>query len=746
MSYDIGPKIGIDGEAEFRKAIQSINTNIKTLGTEMLAVTSAYDANDKSVAALTSRNEVLVKQIDAQKEKLAKLQEGLAASVEKYGESDEKTQRWQQTVNRATAELNQMERQLAENERALQDTEGSLSDASSGTEEFGGAADHAAGRAERLSSCVSAATVALGNLISSGIQAALSGLKDLASALWSLDESTSEYREAQGKLNTAFEAAGHSSETAGQAYSDFYKILGDTDTAAETAQLLAQLADNEQDMTRWTNIAAGVAGTFGDALPINGLIEAANETSKVGQVTGALADALNWVSISEDAFNEQLAACGTQGERNRLIMETLSGAYDTAADAFYRNNEAVVQARANQALLDATLAGLGETVSTVKSSLQAEFLPAIAAITSAFSDMLKGTEGADETFASAVQGLVNTVASLLPDVLEMGGGIVMSLLDGVVQNLPQVIESGAGVLLEFVNGLVGMLPELASSAIEVITTLAGGISDALPELIPAVTDAVLQIAETLTNPDSLGELIDAALEMITSLADGLVKALPKLAEKVPQIITNIVNTLSNKLPQIIDAAAKIITTLAGGLIKAIPTLVKSIPQLVSAIVKGFASMSSKFLDIGKNIVSGVWDGIKNMANWIKEKVSSFFGGIVDSVKGLLGIHSPSKVFAGIGGYMAEGLGEGFGHEIGAVKRQIDRSMSELAGNASASVQVKGTVSAQRDGANAGLSELPALIAAAVRRELDGAGVYLNQRKVGELMMSWQNNQARAMGV
>ena len=96
--------------------------------------------------------------------------------------------------------------------------------------------------------------------------------------------------------------------------------------------------------------------------------------------------------------------------------------------------------------------------------------------------------------------------------------------------------------------------------------------------------------------------------------------------------------------------------------------------------------------------------------------------------------------------MAEGLGEGFGHEIGAVKRQIDRSMSELAGNASASVQVKGTVSAQRDGASAGLSELPALIAAAVRRELDGAGVYLNQRKVGELMMSWQNNQARAMGV
>jgi len=631
MAYDIGPRIGIDGEAEFRRAIQSINTNIKTLGTEMLAVTSAYDANDKSAAALTARNEVLVKQIDAQKEKLAKLQEGLAASAEKYGDNDEKTQRWQQTVNKATADLNKMERQLAENKRTLQDVEESTSDASEETAEFGDAADRAAGGAERLCSCAGAATVALGNLVSSGIQAALSGLKDLASALWNLDESTSEYREAQGKLNTAFEAAGHSGEAARQAYTDFYQILGDTDTAAEASQLLAQLADSEQDMTRWTTIAAGVAGTFGDALPINGLIEAANETARAGQVTGALADALNWVSISEDEFNEKLAACGTESERNQLIMETLSGAYDTAADAFYRNNEAVVQARANQALLDETMAGLGETVSSVKSSLQAEFLPSIAAVAGAFSDILNGAEGANEAFASAVQGLVDTVAGLLPDVLKAGGGIVMSLLDGVVQNLPQVIESGYLFRRAFRHDG------------------ASGIAGALPELVPTVVDVVLQIAEVLTDPDNLSNLIDAALEIIVSLAEGLINALPRLAERVPEIIVNITATLANNLPKIAESALKIITTLALGLIRAVPELVKAVPKLIAAIVDGFTAQGPKILDIGKNIVSGVWQGIQNMGSWIREKVSGFFGGIVDSVKGVLGIQSPSRVFAGIGG-------------------------------------------------------------------------------------------------
>ena len=129
-------------------------------------------------------------------------------------------------------------------------------------------------------------------------------------------DATEEYRVAQGKLNAAFETAGYSAETAQAAYTGLYKILGDTDTATETAQLMAKLARNQEDFATWTNIAAGVNGTFGDSLPINGLIEAANETAKVGQVTGVLADALNWAGISEDDFNESLANCSGEAERN----------------------------------------------------------------------------------------------------------------------------------------------------------------------------------------------------------------------------------------------------------------------------------------------------------------------------------------------------------------------------------------------------------------------------------------------
>ena len=188
----------------------------------------------------------------------------------------------------------------------------------------------------------------------------------LAAGFLALDNATEEYRTAQGKLNTAYEAAGYSARTASTAYREFYKILGDTDTAAEASQLLAKLSRNERDVTRWTRIAAGVSGTFGDSLPIEGLIEASNETVKTAKVTGVLADALNWVGISEDAFNEKLERCSDEGERNRLLMDTLTASYEGAASAFYRNNQELVRARANQAAMSTVTAKLGSAAQTAK--------------------------------------------------------------------------------------------------------------------------------------------------------------------------------------------------------------------------------------------------------------------------------------------------------------------------------------------------------------------------------------------
>lgn len=184
-----------------------------------------------------------------------------------------------------------------------------------------------------------------------------------------LDGATEEYRVAQGKLNAGFQSAGFSADTARQSYRNFYAILGDTDTATEASQLLANMAKNAEDVTKWTRIAAGVHGTFGDSLPIEGLVESANETARTGQVTGVFADALNWVGIMEDDFNAKLEATTDEAARQKLIMGTLSKTYDKAADSFYANNQQVINARRNHATLDEMLAKVGDTSSKLKSQL-----------------------------------------------------------------------------------------------------------------------------------------------------------------------------------------------------------------------------------------------------------------------------------------------------------------------------------------------------------------------------------------
>ena len=201
------------------------------------------------------------------------------------------------------------------------------------------------------------------------VVAAGAAVSGLAAAFVALDGATEEYRVAQGKLNAGFQAAGFEAGTARKSYRNFYAILGDTDTATEASQLLANMAKNEEEVTKWARIAAGVHGTFGDSLPIEGLVESANETARTGKVTGVFADALNWVGIMEDDFNAKLEQTTDVSKRNRLIMDTLSASYDTAATSFYKNNQQVIDARRNQATLDETLAKVGDTSANVKNRL-----------------------------------------------------------------------------------------------------------------------------------------------------------------------------------------------------------------------------------------------------------------------------------------------------------------------------------------------------------------------------------------
>ena len=727
----ISTKLAVEGEAAYKASLKNINSELGTLKSELKLVESEFSGQANSLAALQAKGETLSKMYEAQEGKVSKLkealenaqkaqstygervstaqenirrcEEALAALADETGDTSEEQARltaelegynkeleeaeayqeaatrsvnsWQTQVNSAQAELNRLGREIDDNNRYLEEAENSSDECAESIDEYGREVKKAAEETDSFSDKLKGGLVtgakAAGAALAAVGAAAVAGVKFLLD----LEESTEEYRAAQGRLNTAFEAAGYSTDTAKEAYQSLYSILGDTDNATESAQLLAQLATSEKDVATWADIAAGVTGTFGDALPINSLIEASNETAKVGQVTGALADALNWVGISEDEFNEKLAACADEAERTALITDTLSGTYQNATDIFKENNATLIAANKAQAELDDTLARLGGTVADVKSELVAEFAPAISEVVDAFIGLMEGADGAEDALADAIDGIIGKAADKLPELLDFGAQIVINVLGGIANAAPQLTEGAVSVITTLIEGLVEALPQLAEAAIQIVSGLVTGIAEALPELIPAAVAAITQLVQALI--ENIPLLIDAALQLVTGLAQGVIDAIPVLLEAIPTLIESLVTSLLEAIPQIIETGVKLLTSLITNLPTIISELVRAMPQIITGMVNALGQGVSQFVQIGANLVRGLWSGIQSLAGWLWNHVSSWVQSIWDNVLNFFGIHSPSKKMEWVSEMNVEGAVVGLDKNKGKAVKAYGNMTAEM---------------------------------------------------------------------
>ena len=191
--------------------------------------------------------------------------------------------------------------------------------------------------------------------IKKSVLSAVKAVATLALATASLSEGM-EFSKLQGKLNAAFQSAGSSAAQATKTFKELYRFLGDSDRAVETAQNLARVTTSEKELAEWTKILQGVYATMGDAIPVETLAESVNETAQVAKVTGTLADALNWMGISEDAVNNQLATMNTAHEREAYLRSLLNGLYSNAATIYEHNTKAMLDYNQAQANLKIQLA------------------------------------------------------------------------------------------------------------------------------------------------------------------------------------------------------------------------------------------------------------------------------------------------------------------------------------------------------------------------------------------------------
>ena len=304
--------------------------------------------------ALTAKDKLLRKEIEQQEEKVRALEQAVSDSSEAYGDNDKRTDSWRQSLNRAKTELIKMNRELEDTDQYLDEAKRSADKTADSIDGFGrnvkDAGDNLGGVGGGLMDFMGKLDSLKGMLMGGGV---VVGIMELTGAILEVEESTREYRQIMGTLETSSAAAGYTAEQTAEAYQRLYGVLGDNQTAATTVANLQAIGLSQEDLMVIIDQATGAWATYGDSIPIDGLSESINETIQAGQVTGVFADVLNWAGTSEDAFNEKLAAASNKAERQNIVMQELAsqGLAETGR-AWRENNADIVEMNEAQSELE----------------------------------------------------------------------------------------------------------------------------------------------------------------------------------------------------------------------------------------------------------------------------------------------------------------------------------------------------------------------------------------------------------
>lgn len=588
-------KIETKFEADMSKFDEDIKKSEKRLGSmrkELRLVSTELKGDSENADLLAQKQELLQKESDEAAEKIRLLSAKLDESKTKFGEDSDE-------IRLLSNQLTDAKTVFAGIQNEIKSTGQQMKSLSDDTDNLGDSFDELADDAEEVSESTSKAkegfTVLKGacaNLLSSGIQALGSGVKNAISDIAGLAEETREYREDLNKLQTGFQTAGFSAEDASGVYKDFYSILGEEDRSVEAVNHLAELTNSTKDLDKWTTICAGVTAKFGDSLPIEGLTEAANETAKVGQVTGPLADALNWAGVSEDKFNQKLEKCNNEKERSALITDTLNGLYSEAANQYMEMNASIIEAnRVNSEFTDA------------QAKIGAALEPTNTAIKSMKTSLLQTAIPMVQLFGEGMQELMNGTASGAAKVSNGISGMIMDLVNGLVEKLPTMLEIGSNILISLVTGLLVAIPNLLEAIQMVPGMVINRISDALPTLLTLVVTVVTDIATVLLN--NVPGLLNAATYLLSAVVDAIPLMIPPLTSALPQLITTIVNTLTNSVDVLVDNTLILLNAIVTAVPLIIPPLINALPALISSLTSSLVGNVPILLDSAVTLLTAI---------------------------------------------------------------------------------------------------------------------------------------------
>lgn len=542
----------------------------------------------------------------------------------------------------------------------------------------------------------------------------------LATATFASIESTREYRNDLAKLEQGAKTSGNSFSEIKKELVNLTALTGESDSSIEALSNLMSAGFSDTQIKSAVESLSGAVIKFPDTLKIESLADSLQETIATGAGTGQFAELIERSGASLDDFNNGLANCSGEAERQQYALQWLAESGLAQVNAEYE--------KSHKALLDYEKAeqAVNEANSKIAQSampIAASFKKGYAGVLAAFADVLTGVDKTGAEFNAKISVFLSNIAGMAVQYLPVLLTAVNTIIQSVVTNLPMLLETILPPLItgfnSLITGLVEMLPEilpilldgfvmLFSSLIdsvnlvieqlipmlpEIITQISTALIENLPvlldgalqlflgliqsldqvieQLMPMLPELITNLCDTLIN--NIPAIISAGFDLLIGLIQGITECIPTLVQKIPEIVDSIVGAFSNNIGELIKAGIDLIIALAEGLPQAIPQVVMAIPQIITAIIN--ALMEQDWLQVGIDIVRGLADGLIDGVNIIWDKIKEMASSLLSSIKNAVGVHSPSTLFRDkVGIFLAQGIGVGFVDEMDKVTKDMQNAL------------------------------------------------------------------------
>lgn len=739
-----GGTVKLTGESEYRKALAEISSNLKVLNSEMKIVTSQYDKQDKSVESLSAQNDVLSRKIIEQQKAVDILTDALEKSKAETGENSEETKKWQIKLNDAMAELNKLNRTLDNNADALEEAQKKESKATSGFKSF----------VKTLVEC-GTGSKNLGDEIKSGLTKKLDTLK---SGVHENIEKVQGFASGVSKVVGDMKQMGIVAGLSVAALKLFKEEMDETgEETKETGEEEEETAEKTLklgDIIKANLISDAIKGGLG-AL-VDGVKALGSAMS--GALTDGAAYADNILTLSA-----QTGLSTDALEKYSAVAELTDVSLDTMTSSMARNIKAMSQAREGSSKYAEAYEKLGISVTDADGNLRDSETVYWETI-----DALKGVTNETERDALAME-LFGKSAQDLNTIIEMGsegvaeysakavemgavlGGEGLEAL-GNLDDEMQIFKSTTGATknilasafapamstaLKGVNGLAGAFNGLITaivsgdkggveSAMQMVSEQAklmvSNIAQMAPEIVTIAVDLIKTLLQVIG--ENLPLLVSSGQELLVSVLSGIASNLDLLIDCVFLVLETLLGVIIDNLDLVIEVGVTLLIKLTEGILAAIPKLLSRLPEIIVAVVRGLgnALKQSKIAEVGLNMVQGLWEGIKNATSWVLDKIKGFGNAILDGIKGIFGIHSPSRLFRDeVGKNLALGVGEGFTDTMHDVTDEMASAMP---------TEFDTSINANVNGMTASPMSQYDMMVSAFRKALTEVKVVMDDREMG----------------